>query len=274
MPEGDTLFRTAYTLRLALKDRAIIGFRSSLPELQNTNLIGHQITDVEARGKNLLIHFDDGRALYSHLRMDGSWHIYKPEIPWQKPERLAKAVIVTREYIAVCFNAPVVELLTETAIKRHPVFSKLGPDLLQENFDWQEVLRRLRANNEIPIGEALMRQSILAGIGNVYKAEVLFLCKANPFAPVHLYSDHELKIIVYKARELLRQNIQGKLRKTRNALDKQRYWVYERSGRPCRKCGEKIQMRRQGIDGRSTYWCSHCQSSVFETSVSPENFGK
>jgi endonuclease-8 len=259
MPEGDTLFRTAYTLRLALKDREITDFRSPLPELQNADLIGHQIIDVEARGKNLLIHFDDGRALYSHLRMDGSWHIYKPEVPWQKPERLAKAVIATREYIAVCFNAPVVELLTATAMKRHPVLSKLGPDLLKENFDWEEVLRRLRAHDAIPIGEALMRQHILAGIGNVYKAEVLFLCKADPFACVDQYSDRQLKNIVYKAHELLKQNIHGKLRKTRNSLDKQRYWVYERSGRPCRKCGEKIRMRRQGFDGRSTYWCPKCQ---------------
>lgn len=259
MPEGDTLFRTAHTLRLALKDREMTDFRSPLLELQNVDLIGHKIIDVEARGKNLLIHFDDGRALYSHLRMDGSWHIYKPQVSWQKPEQLAKAVIVTNEYIAVCFNAPTVELLTETAIKRHPVLSKLGPDLLKDTFNWDEVLRRLRAYDDIAIGEALMRQHILAGIGNVYKAEVLFLCKTNPFACVKQYSDHELKTIVYKARELLRQNIQGKMRKTRNSLDKQRYWVYERSGLPCRKCGTKIQMRRQGIDGRSTYWCPNCQ---------------
>jgi len=259
MPEGDTLFRTAYTLRLALKDRAITEFRSPLPALIDANLIGRTIVDVEARGKNLLIHFDDGRALYSHLRMDGSWHIYKQNVPWQKPERLAKAVIETEEYIAVCFNAPVVELLTQTGIKRHPVLVKLGPDLLKENFDWDETLLRLRAKNEISIGEALLRQYILAGIGNVYKSEVLFLCGANPFAPVNKYSDHDLKNIVYKARELLQQNIRGKLRTTRNAMDKQRYWVYERSGLPCRKCGKKIQMCRQGLDGRSTYWCPNCQ---------------
>jgi endonuclease-8 len=152
-----------------------------------------------------------------------------------------------------------VELLTETAIKHHPVLSELGPDLLKDTFDWEEVLLRLRSRNEIPIGEALMRQHILAGIGNVYKSEVLFLCKANPFASVYTYSDYDLKTIVFKARELLMQNIQGKMRKTRNSLDKQRYWVYERSGLPCRKCGRKIQMRRQGIDGRSTYWCPNCQ---------------
>jgi endonuclease-8 len=262
MPEGDTLFRTAYTLRLALKDREVTEFRSPLPQLKDADLVGRKIVDVEARGKNLLIWFDDTRALYSHLRMEGSWHIYKPGVVWQKPERLAKAVIVTAEYIAVCFNAPTVELLSETAIKRHPVLSKLGPDLLKDTFDWEEVLQRLRSRNNIPIGEALMRQHILAGIGNVYKSEVLFLCKVNPFANVNTYSEHDLKMIVFKARELLKQNLTGKSRATRHTLDQQRFWVYERSGFPCRKCGTKIQMRRQGIDGRSTYWCPNCQKQL------------
>lgn len=262
MPEGDTLFRTAYTLRLALKGRAITEFRSPLPSLQEANLLGRTVSDVEARGKNLLIHFDDGRALYSHLRMDGSWHIYKPNVPWQKPERLAKAVLVTHDYIAVCFNAPTVELLSEVAVKRHPVLGNLGPDLLKDTFDWEEALLNLRAKNELPLGEVLMRQHVLAGIGNIYKSEVLFLTAANPFAKVTEYSDHALKNIVYKARELLKQNIQGKPRATRNTLDQQRFWVYGRSGRPCRKCGTKIQMRRQGTDGRSTYWCPSCQNST------------
>lgn len=262
MPEGDTLFRTAYTLRLALKGRVITEFRSPLPALQDADLLGCTVMDVEARGKNLLIHFDDGRALYSHLGMEGSWHIYKPHVPWQKPERLAKAVLVTKEYIAVCFNAPTVELLSEIALKRHPVLGKLGPDLLKDTFDWEEALRNLRAKNAMPIGEALMRQHVMAGIGNIYKSEVLFLCAANPFMNVSGYSDHDLKKIVYKARELLQQNIQGKPRATRNALDQQRFWVYERSGLPCRKCGTKIQMRRQGLDGRSTYWCPNCQKAA------------
>ena len=101
MPEGDTLFRAAHTLRLALKDRAVTGCRSPLPEFRDANLVGRIVTDVEARGKNLLIHFDDGRAIYSHLRLEGSWHIYKPGVPWKKPERQAKVVLETDEYIAI-----------------------------------------------------------------------------------------------------------------------------------------------------------------------------
>lgn len=261
MPEGDTLYRAAHTLRLALKDRVVTGYRSPLPEFKDANLVGRIVTDVEARGKNLLIHFDDGRAIYSHLRMEGSWHIYKPGVSWRKPERQAKVVLETDEYIAICFNAPTVELLTETGIKRHRVLSKLGSDLLKEEFSWDETLKRLREQQDKPIGEALMRQNILAGIGNVYKSEVLFLCNADPFRAVAEYADHDLKVIVQKARELMHQNLQGKPRTTRHSLDGGRMWVYGRSGRPCRKCGTFIKMRRQGLEARSTYWCPQCQQN-------------
>jgi len=262
MPEGDTLFRTAHTLRLAIKDRVVTGFRSSLVEFREVELVGRTVTDVEARGKNLLVHFDDGRAIYTHLRMEGSWHIYKPGVPWKKPERQAKVVIETAEYIAICFNAPTVELLTEAGIRRHRVLEKLGPDLLKDDFSWDETLRRLREQQDNPIGVAVMRQNILAGIGNVYKSEVLFLCKVDPFVPVADYSDHDLKVIVQKARELLKQNLQGKPRTTRHALDGGRMWAYGRSGKPCRKCGTMIKMRRQGIEARSTYWCPSCQQKM------------
>lgn len=259
MPEGDTLFRAAHTLRLALKERVVTSFRSPLPEFRDANLVGRTVTDVEARGKNLLIHLDDGRAIYSHLRMEGSWHIYKHGVPWQRPERQAKVILETDEYIAICFNAPTVELLTETGIKRHRVLSKLGPDLLKDNFSWDETLQRLREQQEKPIGEALMRQNILAGIGNVYKSEVLFLTHSDPFVAVAEYSDRDLKVLIQHARELMKQNLAGSLRTTRHSLDGQRMWVYGRQGRPCRKCGSSIRMRRQGLEARSTYYCPQCQ---------------
>lgn len=261
MPEGDTLYRTAYTLRLALKDRTVTGFRSPLPAFREHGLVGRIVTDVEARGKNLLIHFDDGRALYSHLQMEGSWHIYKPGVPWQKPERLAKAILETEEYIAICFNAPTVELLKPMEIKRHRVLSSLGPDLLKDDFDWNETLANLRGYNEAPIGVAVMRQNALAGIGNIYKSETLFLCGVNPFVKVSSLSDRDLKLMVQKARELMKRNLTGKRRATRHSLDRQPFWVYMRHGRPCRKCGTLIAMERQGLDGRSTYWCRQCQGT-------------
>lgn len=261
MPEGDTLFRTAYTLRLALKDRVIRAFQSPLPSLRPTDFVGKAIVDVQARGKNLLIFLDDDCALYSHLRMDGSWHIYEPQVKWQKPARLAQAVIETDAYCAVCFSAPTVEYLTPLALKRHPVLSKLGQDLLSETFDADEALRQLRAVNALPIGEAVMRQHVMAGIGNVYKSEVLFLCQANPFLVVACFSDEFLKRFIAESRRLMQANLRGHRRQTRYALDGGKLWVYERSGRPCRRCGATIKMRRQGMAGRSTYWCPQCQNN-------------
>lgn len=262
MPEGDTIFRAATTLRRALVGRAVTGFRSPLPAFAEANLVGHTIAKIEAHGKNLLIFFDDGRCLYSHMRMEGSWHIYKPGIPWQKPERQARCVIETDEYIAICFNAPVVELLTAKGVQRHPHLQTLGQDLLHEDFNFDDVLKRLRGRNELPIGVALMRQYVLAGIGNVYKSEVLFICKTNPFVTVASLTDRELKLLISKARELMHLNLEGKPRDTRRALDGQRFWVYGRSGRPCRKCGTLIKMQRQGDEARSTYWCPSCQKVV------------
>lgn len=260
MPEGDTLFRTAVTLRRALAGREVTGFRSPLSAFIDVELIGRTVTDVEARGKNLLIHFDDGRALYSHLRMTGSWHIYRPGEPWQKPERRARAVIETEAYVAICFNAPVVELLTENGVRRHHNLERLGPDLLKDPFDYNDALQRLRGRDLSPIGEAVMRQDTIAGIGNIWKSEMLFICRMDPFALVHDYKDRDLKILMEKAREYMKRNLDGNARTTRYALDGGKHWVYNRSGMPCLKCGTTIRMRRQGYDGRSTYWCTECQS--------------
>jgi endonuclease-8 len=192
--------------------------------------------------------------------MEGSWHIYRPGETWQKPERQARVVLETDAYIAICFNAPVVELLTAKDVERHPILQKLGPDLLREDFDFDVVLVRLRERSELPIGVALMRQHLLSGIGNVYKSEVLFLCKTSPFVAVSEINDRDLKLLISKARELMHQNLEGKPRTTRHSLDGGRFWVYGRSGRPCRRCGTLVKMQRQGDEARSTYWCPSCQS--------------
>lgn len=262
MPEGDTLFRTAHVLRQAIGGRVVTGFRSPLPAFRDVDLVGCTVANIEARGKNLLIHFDSGQVIYSHLRMEGSWHIYRPGEKWQRPERQARVVIETEAFVAICFNAPVVELLTEKGVQRHPTLSRLGPDLLKDDFSVDEALKGLRTRNDAPIGEAVMRQDTMAGVGNVYKSEVLFLCKANPFVAVKEYSDHDLKEIIVKVRDLMRQNTGGGERTTRHSLDGGRLWVYGRSGQRCRKCGTTIRMRRQGMEGRSTYWCPQCQGAA------------
>ena len=259
MPEGDTLFRIASTLGKAISGKVITRFASPLPALAEAHLDGRTITSVEARGKNLLIHFDDGRALHTHLRMTGSWHLYRPGERWQKPERMARVVLETADFVAVCFSAPVVELLALGGAERHEGLRRLGPDLLAEDFDAVEARRRLRARADLTVGEAIMTQSALAGIGNVYKSETLFLCRIDPFASVADLDDAALDRIIATARDLMHRNLDGAARRTRRALAGPRLWVYDRGGRPCLACGTLIKVRRQGLVGRTTYYCPSCQ---------------
>jgi endonuclease-8 len=261
MPEGDTLFRIATTLGKALAAKVMTRFTSPLPALSEAGLDGRTITRVEARGKNLLIHFDDGRALHSHLRMTGSWHIYRPGERWQKPERAARVVLETADFVAVCFDAPVVELLAAGGVERHEGLRRLGPDLLASEFDAGEARRRLRERGDLAIGDALLAQSALAGIGNVYKSEVLFLCRTDPFVLVSALDDATLDGLVAKARELMAKNLEGLPRRTRAALAGPRVWVYGRGGQPCLTCGTLVRVRRQGMAGRTTYYCPRCQGT-------------
>jgi endonuclease VIII len=260
MPEGDTILRTARTLTKVLAGAALTGASSPLPQIAASSLVGLGVSRVEARGKNLLIHFDDARVLYTHMRMTGSWHVYRTGERWQKPERLARVVLENERFVAVCFSAPVVELLSARQVERHPVLAGLGPDVLSPGFDVDEACRRLRERPELSLGEAVMAQAAVAGIGNIYKSETLFLCRADPFARIADTSDPSLRRLLAKARELMSRNTQGAGRRTRNTLSTERYWVYRRAGRPCRRCAGEIRMRGQGTARRSTYWCPTCQA--------------
>jgi endonuclease VIII len=258
MPEGDTILRAARVLGRALEGRTIVSVRSVLPSLSRGGLAGRRILRVEARGKNLLFHFDDGRALHSHMRMSGSWHLYRPAEHWRKPERFARAVLVTDEFVAVCFHAPVVELLSPRELARHPSLSRLGPDILGARFDLARAAAGLRSLAPLSIGEALLAQSALAGIGNIYKSEALFAAKVSPFAPIAQLEDARIERALLAARGLMSASLsgQGRVGATRGG----RYRVYGRSGRPCFVCATGIRMRRQGEAGRSTYWCPRCQT--------------
>ena len=219
------------------------------------------ITKVEARGKNLLVLFDDGRVLHTHMRMTGSWHIYRPGERWQRPRRQARIVLATADFVAVCFDAPVVRLLRAGAAARDPKLRALGPDVLADDFDRAEARRRILALGGVEIGEALLRQSAVAGIGNIYKSETLFLCGADPFAPAGSLSERAVDRLLDTARRLMSANLRGSARTTRPSLTRERTWVYGRRGRPCRRCRTEIRMRRQGADLRSTYWCPSCQKA-------------
>jgi endonuclease VIII len=260
MPEGDTIFRAARTLAKVLNGRILRSVESPLEAIASAGLAGRRVERVEARGKNLLVAFDDGRVLHTHMRMTGSWHVYRHGERWQRPRRQARVVLATEDFVTVCFDAPVVRLLTAAELSRDALLSGLGPDILAPDFDRVGARARLKGLGGVAVGEAVMRQSAVAGIGNVYKSEALFLCGVDPFVPVGQFSDRTLDLLLEKARTLMRGNLRGGARETRPSLTRERTWVYGRGGRPCRRCGTSIQMRRQGPDARSTYWCVACQA--------------
>lgn len=259
MPEGDTIYRTAVRLRAALAGGVVDAAESRDPRWESQSLVGRRIEAVEARGKHLLIHLDDRRAIHSHLGMHGAWHVYLPGQVWQRPVSQAALWLQTSRSVCVCFFPKTLELLTPTGLRRHPHLSRLGPDLLGERLEETEVLRRLRSDPRRPIGEAVMDQTIACGIGNVYKSEVLFLCRVDPFRAVGELDDDRLLEVIRCARQLLSKNLRGDPRRTRFRLDGHRVWVYGRSGKRCFVCGATIQIRRQGDLGRTTYWCPDCQ---------------
>lgn len=261
MPEGDTIFRTAARLRPILAGRMIEAARARDPAFPAATLVGRTILGVETRGKHLLMHLDDQRTIHSHLGMHGSWHVYQLDEPWRKDERQAALVLDVPDSVCVCFSPKVLQLLSADRLRRHTHLTRLGPDLLGEQVDEAEVLRRFRAHAPTPIGEAVMNQTIVAGIGNVYKSEVLFLTRIHPLIPVGQLSDQQILQIVQTARRWMARNLAGYPRRTRSALDGQRLWVYGRSGQLCFACGQRIQLRRQGDLGRTTYWCPQCQSA-------------
>jgi endonuclease-8 len=260
VPEGDTVWRTARALGAALAGRTVVAFGSSLPAVaaaaRRLAVVGQAIEAVEARGKHLLVRFEKGAVLHTHLGMRGSWRLAR-RTGGRGP--LARAVLETPDAVAVCSLAPVVELLSPLQARAHPALARLGPDLLTSDFDPAAARHRLRERGPLPIAVALMDQTALAGIGNVYKSEVLFLCGVSPLARVSDLDDAAIGRLIAKAGELLRRNLGAGVRRTTSPLASERLWVYRRSGRPCRKCGTAIARIVQGEQARSTYFCPACQ---------------
>jgi endonuclease-8 len=257
MPEGDTIFRTAVTLRRVLQGHPITRFEvTAAPGAHPA--AGTVVRDVEARGKHLLIHFADDLTLHTHMQMDGSWHIYRRGERWWKGMHHARAIVETADMVAVCFDAPVAEVLDPPALARHPHLSALGPDLCARVADFDEALGRMkRLDPSTPIGVALLDQRVAAGVGNVYKSEVLHACRIDPFTPLAAIDLETRRRLLETASTLLRRNLSGGPRKT----VPEGLAVYDRAGRPCRRCGTLVRHRRQGEQGRSTWWCPTCQRS-------------
>jgi len=282
VPEGDTVFKAARTLHRVLAGKHVTRFESVYPSVtriaDDHPIVGRTIESVAARGKHLLIAFSGDLTLRTHMRMNGSWHIYPAGARWLRPAREMRVLVGTHDAVAVAFNVPVAELLTARALARHHQLRALGPDLLSdaggaraprpETFDRPEAIRRLRARGRDAIGDALLNQRVVAGIGNVFKSEILFLAGIDPFTTVSSLSDAQIDRVVDIAREQLAANVMSPSqtlspavgRRTTRRLDpREKLWVYGRGARQCRRCGTTIHSRKTGLDARLTYWCPACQ---------------
>jgi endonuclease VIII len=277
MPEGDTIFRAARTLHRALAGHIVTRFASVYPQLTRVDVdapvAGRTVDAVESRGKHLLMHFSGDLVLRTHMRMSGSWHIYRHGEPWQRPARDMRIVIETADFVSVGFNIPVAEFDTTRTLERHESLGSLGPDLLAPTFDAADALHRLRRHPGEAIAPALLNQRLVAGIGNVFKSETLFLVGISPFAPVSSLSDAQLSSLLETAQRLLSANVLpsstegittyfGMRRTTGLTNPADRLWVYGRANKPCRRCDTPISARKQGLDARITYWCPRCQPEV------------
>ena len=267
MPEGDTIFRTATILRRALAGRVVTGFdlvaAKVTPAAARRQVVGGTVKAVESNGKHLMITFTtDGEdvVLHTHMRMQGQWHVYKPGQRWWLRPSDARVVIRTADYVAPCETPPVVELMTAREVALHPVIPELGPDVITDDFDMDEGIRRLRAQPDRDIATALLDQRTLSGIGNEIKNEALYLTRTWPWRKIADFGDDELRVVVDGARDLLRKNRDGGPRRSRFVLDRRQLrWVQERRGLPCYTCGTPIEARHHPNEFRRSYYCPTCQ---------------
>jgi endonuclease-8 len=247
VPEGDTIHRAANRLRelLAGKPLRRLEIRHAPMRVPRPGTV---IDEVEAVGKHLLIRFADGTTLRSHMRMTGSWHIYRSGERWRKPAHLARAVVEIEGWRAVCFAAPVVEL--ETTQSSASRVSHLGPDLTSPDVTTDDIDRAVDRMTDGEIGAVLLDQRVAAGIGNIFKSETLFVCGVDPFTSTAQLDRSTKHKLLSTASKLLRASVADSPR-PRN--------VYGRTGQQCKRCGTPIRAKRQGEQARTTYWCPTCQ---------------
>jgi endonuclease-8 len=229
------------------------------------------VEKVESRGKWLLIHFSGGGILVTHMLMNGSWHIYRPGERWQQPGSNMRIVIENSDYHAVGFSVPVAEMHTARSLERDPRIPGQGSDVLGPDFDAEVAVERLLAHADEEVGDVLLHQKVLAGVGNVFKSEICFVTGLNPFRLVATLSRDQAVQVVAVARQQLGANVmedsgdsivtyRGRGRRTTNSSNPgENLWVYNRVGQECRKCGENIRCRKQGRDARLAFWCPRCQ---------------
>jgi endonuclease-8 len=258
MPEGDTIQGAARRIRNALVGKEIASIETPHPrygrERWQERLSGRAVRAVDSRGKHLFIRFEGDLTVHSHLRMTGWWGVYERGRRWGKSPSRAWLVIRTAEHEVVQFGGPVLELMTDSRSRFDHRIARLGPDILADEFDDVAFLRRLREDDQTrPIGDALLDQRNLCGIGNLWRAEACFLAGLDPWRPLGALSDEHALAAVHSVRPLMQRSARGGGH-TRES------WVFERHGRPCRRCGTTIRARGQGDDNRTVYWCPACQA--------------
>lgn len=256
MPEGDTILSAARRVGAALVGKPIVEIETPQPrhglDRWPQRLGGRAVRAVDARGKHLFIRFEGDLTLHSHLRMTGQWGVYRRGERWRRSPRRAWLVIRTDQHEVVEFDGPVLELMTESRTRFDRRLAALGPDVLADDFDERRFLSRLREDDPSRgIGEALLDQRNVAGIGNMWKAEGCFLVGISPWRRVDEVSDAEAMAVVRELRPLMEASVEGR-RGPR--------WVYDRAGLPCRRCQTPIRARGQGDDNRTAYWCPACQA--------------
>ncbi len=274
MPEGDTVWRTAHHLDKALSGQVLVATDFRVPAHATLDLSGRRVVGTVARGKHLLTRIGDGDeavTLHTHLKMEGSWHLYREGTAWRRPAHEARVVLHTQEWTAVGFTLGVVEVVPRSA--ENALVGHLGPDLLGPDWDLAEAARRVSADPDRAVGEAILDQHNVAGIGNMYKSELCFLLGLNPWLPVRSVPD--VAALLRQAQRVLAAN---KLRTAQTTTGDTRrgkqLWVYRRDRQPCRRCGTTVRVAMQGPTGlgagaeressqasreRATYWCPHCQ---------------
>jgi len=287
MPEGDTIYRTARALGRALLGKPITRFTTEYPQIARANdqqpFVGQMIDRIDARGKWLLIYLSGGPILATHMLMSGSWHIYRPGERWQEPRSNARIMLETADFVAVAFRVPVARIYTVESLARDPQIPPAASDVLKTDFDAAAAVERLQSYADEEIAHVLLRQNVLAGVGNVFKSEICFLEGISPFAPVRSLPVSKLESLVATAQRLLAANVLEdsgdrivtypgrKRRTTRSSNAGESLWVYGRRNEPCRRCGTPIQRCLQGPNARSTYWCPLCQGSTDDSFIQADS---
>jgi len=258
MPEGDTILRAAKRMRPVLEgavpDEILTPHPRHARDRWPERLRGRAVTRVDTHGKHLFVHFEGDLVLHSHLRMTGTWAVYRHGARWRRAPRRAWLVIRSRGHEVVEFDGPVLELMTEGRTRFDQRLAALGPDVLADTFDAARFLARLRADDPTRgIGDALLDQRIVAGLGNVWKAEGCWGARLDPWRHLRDVTDAEALAVIDDVRpRMLRAADAARP----HAEERQ---VYDRAARPCLRCGATIRARGQGDDNRTTFWCPGCQ---------------